>query len=518
MTNRIHKNSRRGAFIAALCLVLTASLLLGGTRAWQLLTGKLNEFIGVSGAGELSVTKTVENADGSPLTDAQTQALFEFTVSLPGGGAYSYTIDGADMGEIHGGDRLYLSHGQTAVIKGLPAGTFYAVAETMPDGYTARSQNHRGHIRAGVTVNVAFVNAYHGAESGETGELHIGKTVLGGGADTNMPFDFTVVFDGYAPAVYLLDGAETPFPGDGRITLTHGQTAIFEKLPAGTGYAVTEDEASGYTADVREYAGTVPPGVTELPFTNRAAAGGGTGALEISKTVTGAGAEADRDFGFTVTFTGGGAPDKYLLGGAETPFADGDAIILRPGQAAVFENLPAGLRYAVTEGDYSAEGYTAVIGMIRGEIPEGETARAELRNHRDGKGDGAPLSVTKTVTGDGADLEKEFAFTVIVGGDTYSFKLKANEVWSLPDEIPAGTPYAVNEANYWDDGYALIGMANGYGVAAGEMIAVAATNAYRAPPPTAPPTQPTPPTTPPTAPPTTPPTAPPTTPPTAPPT
>ena len=46
--------------------------------------------------GALSVQKLVQNADGSPLSEAQKQQAFVFDVTVSDGGTYTYSIDNGE--------------------------------------------------------------------------------------------------------------------------------------------------------------------------------------------------------------------------------------------------------------------------------------------------------------------------------------------------------------------------------------------------------------------------------------
>ena len=50
--------------------------------------------------GWLEITKTVRNADGTPLTPEQAARQFAFTVTFGDGGAYRYVIQGGPQGEL----------------------------------------------------------------------------------------------------------------------------------------------------------------------------------------------------------------------------------------------------------------------------------------------------------------------------------------------------------------------------------------------------------------------------------
>ena len=77
--------------------------------------------------GDLIISKTVENVDGSYLLEEQKNTQFEFTVTFSEDGTYTYSIDSGDGQAISSGSKIYLTHGQTAVIKNLPVGLQYTI-------------------------------------------------------------------------------------------------------------------------------------------------------------------------------------------------------------------------------------------------------------------------------------------------------------------------------------------------------------------------------------------------------
>ena len=127
-------------------------------------------------------------------------------------------------------------------------------------------------------------------------------------------------------------------------------------------------------------------------FTNTYSAG----ELDVTKTVKGIMGDQTKPFSFTVVFT---APEgktvksaiKYTLAGneqTELNFADGENTLsvtfeLKHGQAANFDNIPAGVTYKVTETDYSADGYTTTMSGDEGTIST-TLATAAFVNTKDG--------------------------------------------------------------------------------------------------------------------------------------
>lgn len=89
------------------------------------------------------------------------------------------------------------------------------------------------------------------------------------------------------------------------------------------------------------------------------------GTLKVTKTVTGNLGDKEKEFDFTVTFTKP-ADTKWDMDGIELPTgatknSDGTySFKLKHGATAEFKNLPYGVSYTVTEGDYTTEGYNII--------------------------------------------------------------------------------------------------------------------------------------------------------------
>ena len=173
---------------------------------------------------------------GEPQIDPA-DPLFTFIVTFEGmeDGPVTVLIDGKEgrMEISEGRLTIKLKHGQEAVIKDLPVGARYTVAEAPADGYTTTGENHQGTIPPeGITAG--FVN-YHGGE--EPGKLIVTKTVTVNSdehdLDTEKQFRFVVT----------INGKETV------IELRHGEKEEFI-LPPGASFSVREEDylGEGYEA------------------------------------------------------------------------------------------------------------------------------------------------------------------------------------------------------------------------------------------------------------------------------
>ena len=252
------------------------------------------------------------------------------------------------------------------------------------------------------------------------GHLIITKTVTGEGADLTREFSFTAVIGGVTHT----------------FTLRHGQQKVFEDIPVGTTYTVTEAHVTGYTITSENHAGDIPEGGVTAAFTNTyAVTQPQLGSLTVTKTVTGDGADLDLDFDFTA-----------VIGGAEHNFT------LKHGQSKTFTDLPLGTAYTVTETE--VERYMANHLQYSGTITAAsQIVTLPFVNHYEG--DNPPdlpgsLEITKTIAGPSPDPDKAFSFTVTFEGEgapdsPQTFFLKHGEKKTFGD-IPRGVRYTVAEA------------------------------------------------------------------------
>lgn len=141
--------------------------------------------------GELVLSKTVENADGTGLTEHQKTVAFTFTVTFSDGGTYPYTI-GETSASLDSGGTLELKHSESAVFDRLPIGVEYTVAETAVQGYRAKQEQFEGTI-SDESAQAAFINVFHPEEQPETVEIRGEKTWELHGADVELPESITVL-------------------------------------------------------------------------------------------------------------------------------------------------------------------------------------------------------------------------------------------------------------------------------------------------------------------------------------
>ena len=357
------------------------------------------------------------------------------------------------------------------------------------------------------------------ANERNTGSLSVEKIVEGTGAQPEKVFTFTLQLthnDGvqlkgkYPTTITTVNdkGESTTVAGEplsvgengqATFTLKHGQTLTINGIPEGTAYTVTETvpTADGYqqTDANAAQSGTIGNGTTAAAsFTNERNVYG----LDVEKTLSGNGVDslnALTEFAVTVKLA---APEgvtlvgEYTHAGGEPVAITGDAngewsqtFILKDGAMAVsFAKLPEGTTYTVTEDDYSGDGYTTTV---NGE--EGRTVTAQLTGDAkveiDNELNVGDLRVSKSVTGTGAQPEKDFTFTLTleredgvkvdhdayeaeiategsqevetfkltrIAAGEYTFELKDGETITIKG-IPTGTTYTVTETVPTADGY-----------------------------------------------------------------
>lgn len=129
-----------------------------------------------------------------------------------------------------------------------------------------------------------------------------------------------------------------------------------------------------------------------------------TGALKISKTVSGSGADQNAEFQFRVRV---GELDGTYGGVA---FTKGEATVsVKAGSSVTISGLPAGTAYEVTE--LSASGYTVTSQNASGQIPAGETVTAAFHNEKQGGSSGG----SDDDSGDTPALNRDEHYAYIIG-------------------------------------------------------------------------------------------------------
>lgn len=193
--------------------------------------------------GSLLVSKVLENADGSNLSEEQLNKDFTFNITFSDDKEYSYKINDGEELTIKSGDTLKLKHGDTAVFNNIPMGVLYNITEEEIEDYLSNSSNSQGTITE-ETSNVVFTNIYNPEfkPSEENIKLLITKKLEGEylSTDENKEFNFTLI----------IDNEETKF------NLKKDETKEFD-ISIGSKYEVKEDNyySSGYKQEITNSSG-----------------------------------------------------------------------------------------------------------------------------------------------------------------------------------------------------------------------------------------------------------------------
>ena len=394
---------------------------------------------GTGEPGSLQITKRVVGLN------ADINRKFTFTVTFANLPNSSVNIN--INGQTHvlsPANRIFtvmLKHGETAVLRNLPDGITYLVTEMPDPEYISAVTKADGEITSNHTVDLIFTND-RGGSGGQTGRIVVKKSVTGPGADKTKEFEFTMTIGGV----------------DETFTLRDGQSKTFYDIPVGTPYEVIEKDykTSGYVSSPEIYTGYVIAGSVTLPFNNHKDDGtGAPGSLQITKHVVGTNADVNKRFTFTVTFDNlPASPATINVNGATQTLSSSNRVFtvnLKHGESAVISNLPAGVTYTAEETPEPE--YTPAVTSAGGTIASNHTSSVLFVNdHAGSDTKSGSIVVRKTVSGTGADKQKDFEFTVTIGGITETFTLKDGHSRTF-DYLPAGTAYTVVEKDYRQEGY-----------------------------------------------------------------
>ena len=446
--------------------------------------------------GGLTVTKRVEG-NGKDAPNALTDFNITVTLTPPTGVALTGTWkQGETTGVAQTTNTFTLTDGESVTFADLPAGTAYTVTEApyAANGYETAFEStwvEEGVVQTQATASgtiidrdiIAAANAAQSATVTNTmnvGELSVSKAVTGTGAEADREFTFTLTLAN-AEGVKVdntyktSEGTITVENGEATFTLKDGETLTIYGIPEGTDYTVAEDvpAADGYamtsTGEIGKISASTP---AEAEFVNHR----DVGSLTVTKEVEGNGEGAPNalsGFEVTVTLT---APEGVTLTGTWAQgeesgnVAASNTFILADGESVTLSGLPEGTAYAVTEADYAANGYIAAIENAEGAITDGASSATVTNTMNVGE-----LSVSKAVTGTGAETDREFTFTLTLANaegvkvdNTYktsegtitvengeaAFTLKDGETLTIYG-IPEGTDYTVAEDVPAADGYAM---------------------------------------------------------------
>lgn len=296
-------------------------------------------------------------------------------------------------------------------------GTFENLPEYYADGskvqYAVYELENGTRIEQGGTLTATDDGSYTVYYDGFTihnvreVDLTIEKTVTGDAADPGRQFTFKVGFTydedmpagstgPYAYTVYQKGDGDEPeqvsegtiSSNGGTISLTGGQYAVIEGLPAGTDYTVTEQEANedGYvtTPTDGKVEGTITAGEeNKVSFTNCRA----PGHLVIQKQVTGSGDRNEQwEFHLKADLLEGmpywGSSVGYRSDGSQVDLVfhaeDGYATFtLKSGESLEIKDFPIGTKFTVTEVKANEDGYTTTVEGNGTAVPDGMEVKLE---------------------------------------------------------------------------------------------------------------------------------------------
>ncbi len=311
-------------------------------------------------AGSLLITKTVE---GDEATEEDFNRAYEFTVTIEGLTDGTYGSMEFKNGVAH----VTVQSGRSVSASGIPIGMRYTVTETVPDGFTVTSSGESGIIGAGTLSRVSFTNT----KDATTGSLRLTKVLESG--DPDEYFTFSVKLSGMKIAGTQIFGSSVFTDGAATVSLKGGETMLFDGIPAGTDYCITEHFHAGYEQlSSKNTEGTIAVQETaEAVFTNKETPVP-EGGFTLTKTVVGQ--ETDQSFRFLVVMDHLNPGKTYTLsnGMSFEASAAGSASVslnLKHGEAVTFLRLPVGSSYFITEeaSDYRAA-YTITDGAALGKI------------------------------------------------------------------------------------------------------------------------------------------------------
>ena len=307
----------------------------------------VNTKITDSGTGTLVVTKTV---DGD-VNEFDLDREFTFTVSVPGlpDGTYG------DMTFVDGAATVKLRNGGSATADAIPENLTYTVTETGEPGFSTTSTGETGTIEEGVLSRADFTNTKSATPKGS---LSISKTLQSGSSAESFSFKITLTGEKISGTQFFGDYVFK----DGVLTVSvgAGQTVTIPGIPAGTEYTVAELDASGFElVSSSGTTGTITENETaSVSFTNREIIIP-TNSFTLKQIIVGE--DTDTALRFSVVLEGLKPNASYILsdGTEYTANSAGAAVVtvdLKSGESVVFEELPIGSFYTVTE---AASEYTA---------------------------------------------------------------------------------------------------------------------------------------------------------------
>lgn len=229
----------------------------------------------------LEIRKTIVEYDETTDKDAE----FRFTVALKNDrqemltGEFAYVKFNAkgeqsETGAIQSGGAVTLKHGESVVIRNLPAGTQCVVTEEPAEGWNPQDPA-AGQIQENASTTISFANSRKGTppEEPQTGSLTIEKTVdsaIAGDLEQTFAFIVTLMKDGKElEGEFSYDGDRTGTMKSGdSILLRHSQKITIRSLPIGVRFTVKEQKAEGWK-EQEDQTGIIAKTGSQAAFVNQ---------------------------------------------------------------------------------------------------------------------------------------------------------------------------------------------------------------------------------------------------------
>lgn len=191
----------------------------------------------------------------------------------------------------NGNATFALKDGESIFIKDIPCSLRWQVKEIIPEGYTEEHGGlYKGIItESGDTATVNVMNTYN-----PNHKMSIKKTVKGNQGDKTKQFKFQITLTGNGIPEILTytkngqTGSVIIKNGIAEFTLGHEDVMVFNEMPAGVKYVITEldGESNGYTVESTNASGTLDSDV-EVSFTNTKNVGVPTAAMTNTGVIAG---------------------------------------------------------------------------------------------------------------------------------------------------------------------------------------------------------------------------------------
>ena len=211
--------------------------------------------------GNLIVTKKITESDGTESTDNN---VFKFDIEFTSdnAGTTAALAEKKDYGDVtveNGKGSFYLSNGQQVKMTGLPAGISYKITEAENTDYEVSWTADSGVITKDAEATAICVNKKKPKEEVKRQSLTVKKEVKEAKNGAEESFVFHAAFEGLeenAEYKYKKGEAETVFSSDETgaadvsFELKDKESVIFEGLPVGSKYQITED-GNSYAASYK---------------------------------------------------------------------------------------------------------------------------------------------------------------------------------------------------------------------------------------------------------------------------